>query len=452
MRPEDIRSGIRKIKSYGERNGTAALFFRLVEGAGEVLENRRYSLERERTVPAVPLKERETEGAFISVIIPVCDPDPDHFAHLLDSLMLQTYINFEVVMADGSGGDLAKRVVDAYREDPGVCFNIVYKRLKKNLGISGNTNEALKDAAGEYVSFVDQDDFLEPEALYETVQKIRDGALMVYTDEDKYDSLTERFLTPNRKPDFNLDLLLSNNYISHLLTVKRNKVEEAGGFRSEFDGAQDHDLLLRLSRVLPRETIAHIDRVLYHWRLSPSSTAGNPESKLYAYTSGKKAVEAYFRERGLEVTINDTAHRGFFHPDYSSLSVSRDEYILFVDRRLEPLDPEFEERMAGYFSRAEVGIVGARIIGRNGRTLYNGYKLSKNGEMVPEYGKIDHRFSGYMHRASMARETEAVSIHAFAVRSSLKDLISGDTFSMCDKIRKRGFSVIVDPRIIFRIK
>ncbi len=72
--------------------------------------------------------------------------------------------------------------------------------------------------------------------------------------------------------------------------------------------------------------------------------------------------------------------------------------------------------------------------------------------MVPEYGKIDHRFSGYMHRASMARETEAVSIHAFAVRSSLKDLISGDTFSMCDKIRKRGFSVIVDPRIIFRIR
>ncbi len=451
MRPEDIRKGVNKIRDYAGRNGAEAALFRALEGAGEFLSDRAYDRER-RGDMAFPVLEKVSEGPFISVVIPVFDPDPDDFAHLLDSLINQTYLNFETVIADGSSNDDILKVTEAYREDPENTLNIVYKRLDENKGISGNTNEALKIASGEYISLLDHDDFLEPDALLLTVDKIIAGALMVYTDEDKYDSLTGRFTTPNRKDDLNLDLLLSNNYICHLLTVKADLIREAGGLRSGFDGAQDYDLILRLTELIPEQRIAHVDKILYHWRMTPSSTSGNPDSKLYAYENGKKALNDYFRRRGINASVTDTPHRGFYRADYSEAEVDPGEYLIFVDKRLVPLDPGYERRLSGFFARKEVGIVGARIIGKTGGTVYNGYSISDNGEKIPEYGKMDYRFSGYMHKASLIRETGAVSLHAFAIRSSLKDLISHDTVSMCEGVRERGFKVIVDPGIMFKLR
>lgn len=451
MRPEDLRKGVNKIRDYAERNGAEAAIFRALEGAGEFLSDRNYDRERKDDIP-FPVLEKVSDGPFISVVIPVFDPDPDDFAHLLDSLISQSYVNFEAVITDGGSNEDILRVVEAYRDDPENKLNIVYKRLEENKGISGNTNEALTLASGEYISFLDHDDFLEPDALLLTVDKIRDGALMVYTDEDKYDSLTGTYLTPNRKCGFNLDLLLSNNYICHLLTVKADLVKKAGGLRSGFDGAQDYDLILRLTELIPAEKIAHVDKILYHWRITPSSTSGNPDSKLYAYENGKKALEDYFEKRGINASVTHTLHRGFYRADYSEAEVDSGEYLIFIDNRIVPLDPDYEKKLAGFFARKEVGIVGARIIGKTGGTVYNGYSISENGEKVPEYGKMDYRFSGYMHKASLIRETGAVSLHAFAIRSSLKDLISRDAVSMCEGARKRGFKVIVDPGIMFKLR
>ncbi len=452
MDPQRIRNGIKRINDYRERNGNRAAFFRLLEGATEEFKNREYSDRAASLYQRVSAAPKRMDGPLLSVIIPVCDPDPDDFAHLLDSLIRQSYGNFETVIADGGKNEEIRRVIEAYTEDEEAGLNIRYLKLEENLGISGNTNEALKEAKGEYAVFVDHDDLLEPDALLKTLEKIEEGALVVYTDEDKYDSLTGRYLTPSRKGDFNLDLLLSNNYICHLLTVKTSIVRELNGFRSEYDGAQDHDFLLRLSRTVPREKIAHVPEILYHWRITPGSTSGDPESKLYAYDNGKKAIEAYFHGRGMEIRVQDTPHRGFYRPDYSECAVSEDEYLLFIDKRLKPETPDFEKKMAGLFIRPEVGIVGGKIIGRTGRTVCNGYRIEDNGETVPEYGKIIAGFSGYMHRASMIRETEAVSIHAFAIRRSLKDLISKDVFLMCSRVRERGYSVVTDPGAAFRIR
>ena len=451
MDPAKIRSTIKKISDYRERNGITAAVFRVLEGVKETAENRIYS-EQANAVPAVSVSSGEKRGVFLSLIIPVCDPDIDDFAHLLDSLIGQDYRDFEVIITDGSSNGDVENVVKVYESDPETGLDIRYKRLEKNLGISGNTNEALKDAAGEYVVFIDHDDFIEPEALSAAAEKTGEGAWLIYTDEDKYDGRSDRFLSPNRKPDFNLDLLLSNNYICHMLTVKKDLVEKAGCLRSEFDGAQDYDLLLRLSEIIPRERISHIPRILYHWRISASSTADNPESKLYAYDSGKRALEDYFMRRGIRAEVKETAHRGFYHPDYRNSGTAKDSYCLFIDRRLIPLTPEYEECLGGYFARSEVGIVGARITGRTGRTVSNGYVTDPDGRRIPEYGKIDYRFSGYMHRASMTRETEAVSIHAFAIRKSLLKYVSRDVFRMCSSIREDGYSVIVDPSVIFRIR
>ncbi|MBR2187244.1 MAG: glycosyltransferase [Lachnospiraceae bacterium] len=454
MDPVRIRQEIGKIKDYARRNGAAAAFFRVAEGIKESMEDRRYSESHEEPIFPDPGEDREdTEGLpFISVIIPVCSPDMDDFAHLLDSLKAQSYRNFETVIADGGCDDSIAEVVKAYFEDPENTLRIKYKKLKENKGISENSNEALKEAEGEYVSFLDHDDLLSPDALLESARAAAGGAYVIYTDEDKYDGTRDRYFCPNRKPDFNLDLLLSNNYICHLLTVKKELVDELKGLRSGYDGAQDHDLVLRLSEKVPREKIAHIDRVLYHWRLSPSSTAGNPMSKLYAYENGRKAVQDYLTRRGIGAVVEDTAHRGFFHPVYSGIDVDRESYFIFIDKRLEALTADFERCMAGYFAREEVGIVGAAIIGKTGRTVSNGLKIDKDGRKLPEYGKIDFRFSGYMHRAAMARETEAVSIHAFAIRKELKALIDRDPFRMCEKVREKGYTVVVDPHILFRIK
>lgn len=450
MDPSRIRNEIKKIGKYAERNGWEKTAFRLMEGVKEAVDNRIYS-EEISMVPATAHLSEEESYLRLSLIIPVCDPDIDDFAHLLDSLIQQTFSGFEVIIADGSSGTDIEDVVRTYDEDPGTGLDIKYFRLSENMGISGNTNEAVKKASGDYLTFIDHDDFLEADALSETVKKIKEGALIVYTDEDKYDGRSDRFLSPNRKPDFNLDLLLSNNYICHMLTVKRELIEKAGGFRSEYDGAQDHDLLLRLSEIVPKAKISHIPRILYHWRITENSTSGNPDSKLYAYENGKKAVKDYFMRRGINAEVMETAHRGFYHPDYRNALTDNEEYILFIDNKLLPMTQEYEKCLGGYFARSEVGIVGARIIGKTGRTVSNGYRIDRDGRRVPEYGRIDYRFSGYMHRASMTRETEAVSIHAFAIRKSLKGLISRDTFEMCRKVREQGYLCIVDPSVIFRV-
>ncbi|MCR4589719.1 MAG: glycosyltransferase [Lachnospiraceae bacterium] len=448
---DGLRTGLNKIRDYTERNGADAAFFRVLEGLKEWADDRSYSREV-LMLPETGDTETKESGFFLSVIIPVYSPDMDDFAHLLDSLLRQTYTDFEVVIADGSADTAIENVVKVYDGDPDVHLLIKYERLKENLGISGNTNEALKRAEGDYVVFIDHDDFIEPDALLETVKAIKEGAELIYTDEDKYDGVRDRYFCPNRKPDFNLDLLLSNNYICHMLTVRKDLVEKAGGFRSGYDGAQDHDLLLRLSEIIPREKTAHIPKILYHWRLSENSTAGNPESKVYAYDNGKKAVEDYFSRRGIGASVHHTSHRGFFRADYSGAEAAEDSCRIFVDRSLQSLTPGYEKLLRGYFAREEVGIVGAAIIGKSGRTVSNGYTKLPDGTRTAEYGKIDYRFSGYMHRAHMIRETEAVSAHAFAIRKELLDTVSRDVFHMCGRVRERGFSVIVDPNIIFKLR
>ena len=186
---------------------------------------------------------------------------------------------------------------------------------KKNLGIADNTNAAIAMADGGYIALFDHDDLLTEDALYEVAQKIKEtGADLVYTDEDKVTAdLSERY-QPNFKPDFNLDLLRANNYICHLLVVKSTLVHEVGGQKKEFDGAQDHEFLFRC--VEKAEKIAHIPKVLYHWRVHKASTADNPLSKKYAYDAGKRAVLDHIHRCGEEAEVTDTKFPGFYRVEY----------------------------------------------------------------------------------------------------------------------------------------
>lgn len=253
----------------------------------------------------------------ISIIVPCYRTPGQYLIEMMDSVRLQSYPNWELCLADATPGEEVQQSVEQYRkkwqED-----RIVYRHLEDNLGIAGNTNAGLEFATGDWISLLDHDDLLALDALYEIVKKINedDAYGAVYTDEDKVEEQRGKLIhsQPHFKPDFNIDLLRSNNYITHFFCVKKTIVEEQGGFRSEFDGAQDYDFILR--SVEHAKKIGHVPRILYHWRLHSSSTADNPLSKCYAYEAGQRALEEHLKRCKEAGEVEQLKFFGFYRVKY----------------------------------------------------------------------------------------------------------------------------------------
>ena len=256
---------------------------------------------------------RQKHAAFaqkplISIVIPLyCTPLP-YLKELLESVRRQSYENWQLCLADGSPDDKAKEFIEKHY---GREKRIVYRKLEENGGISVNTNEAVALATGEYLMLCDHDDTLEPDALYEIVKAINDtGADVLYTDEDKVSMDGQHYFDPNFKPDFNLFRLRENNYICHIFVVKKSLTDETGLLRSEFDGAQDFDFILRCCE--KAQKITHIPKVLYHWRCHMDSTAADPSSKAYAYEAGRKAVREHYPRLGIDAKVEMTERPGWY--------------------------------------------------------------------------------------------------------------------------------------------
>ena len=256
---------------------------------------------------------RQKHAAFaqkplISIVIPMyCTPLP-YLKELLESVRRQSYENWQLCLADGSPDDKVKEFIEKHY---GREKRIVYRKLEENGGISVNTNEAVALAAGEYLMLCDHDDTLEPDALYEIVKAINDtGADVLYTDEDKVSMDGQHYFDPNFKPDFNLFRLRENNYICHIFVVKKSLTDETGLLRSEFDGAQDFDFILRCCE--KAQKITHIPKVLYHWRCHMDSTAADPSSKAYAYEAGRKAVREHYQRLGIDAKVEMTERPGWY--------------------------------------------------------------------------------------------------------------------------------------------
>ena len=229
---------------------------------------------------------------LISIITPVFNPPPKVLEEAINSVIEQTYDNWELILIDGNSKNKdTKYILNVYsQKDP----RIKAKILDKNLGISGNSNEGIHLARGEFISFLDHDDKLSANCLYETAKLLneRSNLDIIYSDNDKIDENGNR-LDPFFKPDWSLSMILSTNYLFHLLVCRKKLIDEIGGLRSEFDGAQDYDLVLRLINKVTSENIAHIQKVLYHWRIISSSSASGSAAKPYAYQAGKRALEEY---------------------------------------------------------------------------------------------------------------------------------------------------------------
>jgi len=413
---------------------------------------------------AVLAEQKKATDAFedkmkFSILVPAYETDEKYLQEMIDSVLNQSYGNLELILADASSSNRVEEVVLGYRDS-----RIIYKRLSSNGGISVNTNHALKYATGDYVGLLDHDDLLTPDALYETALCIKDAyergeeLQLVYSDEDKCNGDATAFFEPHRKTKFNLDLILSNNYICHFCVMKRQLMQELQ-FRSVCDGAQDYDLVLRaVSAMMGKEKrpqtvkelpIAHIPKVLYHWRCHEASTAANPESKRYAYEAGKRAVEDFLRLRGFKGKVSHSRHLGFYHIAY---------------------EPDI------FANRPDTALVGGRLL--DGRNRITGGIYTKDG--TPLYVGLHKEYSGYMHRAVLAQEADMIDIRCMTASPEgeklleellglpyLKDKVSGRfdyknslkkeadyrelSRKLCNMVREKGLRIVWDPSMTEKI-
>lgn len=313
LSPYTILKGLRYLKHYGPKEFWIRLHERFEP------EEVPYGPWYEAYIPDEETLEKQRKKKFkdaplISVAVPAYRTPKVFLCQMIDSLKAQTYGNWELCIANGSPDDREMgQVLAKYASEDS---RIRVMDLKENLGIAENTNQAIAMARGEFIGLMDHDDLLAPNALYEVVAAINREPLAdaVYTDEDKVTTDLDEHFQPHLKPDFNLDLLRSNNYICHFFVVRRSIVEKIGGFRREFDGAQDYDFIFRC--VEASKKVVHVPEILYHWRTHKASTADNPASKMYAFDAGKRAIEAHLQRTGTNGTVSHTPDLGFYRVQY----------------------------------------------------------------------------------------------------------------------------------------
>lgn len=293
-------------------------------------------------------KQKKTSFGYrpkISFVVPLYKTPEKYLRRLTESFQEQTYSNWELCFSDGSGAQ--SPLTELLKELTVKDNRIKYVSHEEPLQISENTNSAIEIATGDFIAFADHDDELTPNALFECVKAINEKpqTLVIYTDEDKMSMDGHKFFQPHFKPDYNPDLLCTVNYICHLFVVSRKVIEKVGGLRSEFDGAQDYDFVLRCVEAVKDEEICHIPKILYHWRCHEDSTAENPESKLYAFEAGRRAVQAHYERTGIHAEVFEGEYLGLYrtkfirdHDPLISIIIPNKDHIDDLKRCMESIE------------------------------------------------------------------------------------------------------------------
>ena len=240
-----------------------------------------------------------------SILVPLYNTPEKFLREMIQSVLGQTYANWELCLADGSDsehGDVRKICLQYAKKDNRIC----YKKLEENKGISGNTNACIEMATGDYIALFDHDDLLHPAALFEMMNAICDkNADLIYTDENTFQKTPADAYCPHFKADFAPDTLRSYNYICHFTAFSKDLLEKAGGgFRSEFDGSQDYDMILRLTE--QAKNIVHIPKILYYWRSHANSVASDISAKPYTMVAAKRALKEHLERVGLKGEVLDS--------------------------------------------------------------------------------------------------------------------------------------------------
>lgn len=482
----------KRIRSFIRRNGVIKSYYKVLERLARDNDEKNYSQSvKESAITTEQAdKQRNTEfdkSCRISILVPVYRPDEQVFIKMLESVAAQTYTNWELCIADAGGEADCQRLVQDFihkheSDANGVHTNkaftdkVVYNHLDTNGGISANLNAALEMATGEYVTFLDHDDVITEDALFEIISilnnrsaftkgKKKSHVKFIYSDEDKVSYDDSVYFDHHRKVDFDRAMLLTNNYICHLLVVDTELTRSVGGFNPEYDGSQDFDFAIKCSEKLHDDEIVHVPRVLYHWRSSRSSTAENPDAKLYAYEAGKKAVHDYLHRCGIDAKVYNTPHLGYFEVDFpedaktvlkmtpevfgamneEAFNKINEDYIMVVSDELRPMVKDCEKLLKGPLMMEYAGATTGKIIAHN-KIESAGYIVSDNGGIEASCEGLNMHFSGYMHRASTLRCVDAFDNGCVLYkRNALEWKLDGPHL-------KDGFRCIYVPKAMYRRK
>lgn len=275
--------------------------------------------------------ERMPTAPVFSIVMATYNTPTAFLKAAIDSVLEQPYSKWELCIADDKSTSTATLSCLNDYEAKDSRIKVIYR--EKNGHISEATNSALKLAKGEFIAFMDHDDELHPSALTTLAQTTlkNPDALFIYSDEDKIDEFGIRS-EPHFKSDFNYELLLTQNYICHLAVFKTDLVKKIGGLDSQYNGAQDHDFVLRAIEQLSPEQIVHIPKVLYHWRIHSASTAASTEAKPYAIDAGRAAVKAHLERVGLPATVTPHPTIPFWHRVKFDLPTSTSIEIIIPTR------------------------------------------------------------------------------------------------------------------------
>lgn len=376
-----------------------------------------------------------------SIIVPLYNTPEQFLREMIESVQAQTYGKWELCLADGSTTEFSnvEVICRSYAaEDP----RIRYRKLEKNLGISGNTNACLEMAAGEYLALFDHDDILHPAALYEMMQAVcTQNADYVFTDEVVFVGKLSNVYAVHCKPEYSRDSLLASNYVCHFSAFSRELLEKTGTFQSQYDGSQDHDFMLRAMK--NAQKVVHIPKILYYWRSHPNSVASDIDSKSYAVDAGIRAVQDNLTAEGIDACVESspqlpavyrvryalkakplvsviltgsaeqigkcvqalkaTAYENLeivavtdaqlpgvqtvpveegTDPRNTGANYAKGEQLVFLSDRVTRVVPEWLEELLMYAQRADIGAVGGRVLDENGRICHSGLYLDYNGSAV----------------------------------------------------------------------
>ncbi len=293
------------LKEFGFRE----LLMRIIHRKDRLERMKKFTLEMQLD-KKVDTLQRETvfnRPVKISIVTPLYNTPREYLIEMMESVVHQTYSNWELCLADGSDeqhGYVGEICMQYGNQDS----RIKYQKLAKNYGISENTNAAMAMATGDYIGLFDHDDLLHPSVLYYYMKEITEhDADFLYCDESVFDGKTRSIINLHVKPDFGIDNIRANNYICHFTVFSRQLYDVIGGFNSEFDGSQDHDFILRLSE--HAEHITHVPKILYYWRSHAASVASGIGAKNYAIDAGIRAVGAHLKRVGIEGAVVESTKK-----------------------------------------------------------------------------------------------------------------------------------------------
>jgi glycosyltransferase involved in cell wall biosynthesis len=395
---------------------------------------------------AVKLREQSRIFSYrplLSILTPTFNPNDEFLTGAIESVIAQAYENWELILIDDGSGDSSARALlkNLGRRDARIQIGV-----QEHGGISSALNTGLARARGDWIALLDHDDLLEPDAVFRAIELMQNDreADVIYSDEDKI--VDGKLAAPLLKPDWSPEFFRTHDYLGHFVVMRRDLARAE--FRSEFDGAQDYDLLLRISEKTDR--IRHIPLVLYHWRRTAESTAHNIRRKPGALEAGRRAIEEHLgrRQENARVTIDWETHLYRVRREIRSEKISiiikgaaaRDaeriraktnfpnfeivanlkeatgEYVLFLDPDLEPLDENWLSAMGEQLSNPRIGAVGARIVSSDDAIESAGLILSPNGSVGSAFAGYPRNFRGANRQLQAVRNYSAVSASCLLTR------------------------------------